>query len=127
MSVSAVQTSVSPLPGAEKPVPPSLSVRGKAADLRRSTGEFVGDIFYGTLLREMQKSSFKTKYFNGGRGEEAFQGQLSQELAKRIGRTRNDAVAQRLFESIGKRLGVTSDTPSEGTTTTSSVQKGGLE
>ena len=78
----------------------------KAAALRRATGEFVGDIFYGTLLREMQQSKFKTKYLSGGRAEEAFQGQLSMEIAKRIGRSGNDPVARRLFNSVAKRLGV---------------------
>jgi hypothetical protein len=78
----------------------------KAAALRRATGEFVGDIFYGTLLREMQQSRFKTKYLSGGRAEEAFQGQLSMEIAKRIGRSGKDPVSRRLFDSVARQLGV---------------------
>jgi hypothetical protein len=100
VSVSAIQTSFVP----NAPVSGS-----RAAALRRSTGEFVGDIFYGTLLREMQQSKFKTKYLSGGRAEEAFQGQLSMEIAKKIGRSGNDPVARRLFDSIAKRLGVEGD------------------
>jgi hypothetical protein len=65
--------------------PPAPRTGAKAAALRKSTGEFVGEIFYGTLLREMQKSKFKTKYLSGGRAEEAFQGQLASQMSKRIG------------------------------------------
>ena len=100
MSVSAIQTNV---------VPGAPATGHRAADLRRATGEFVGDIFYGTLLREMQQSKFKTKYMSGGRAEEAFQGQLSIEIAKRIGRSGNDPVARRLFDTVSKRLGVEGD------------------
>jgi hypothetical protein len=100
VSVSAIQESV---------VPHSAPTSQRAAALRRATGEFVGDIFYGTLLREMQQSKFKTKYLSGGRAEEAFQGQLSMEIAKRIGRSGNDPVARRLFKSVARRLGVEGD------------------
>lgn len=97
----------------------------KAAALRRSAGEFVGQIFYVPLLQEMQKSKFKTKYLSGGRAEEAFQGQLAMEMAKRIGRSANDPVAQRLFESIGHRLGVTGDAKGLGSSAATTVHDGG--
>lgn len=116
MSISAVHSGISA---------PASGMHGRAAALRRSTGEFVGDIFYGTLLRQMQKSGFKTKYMSGGRAEEAFQGQLAQVLAKRIGRSGNDPVANRLFKSIGRRLGVIEDARRPGVITKLPVEAGG--
>lgn len=91
--------------------PPALSKgvvagprQAEKADMRRAVGEFVGNAFYGTLIRQMQASSFKTKYLHGGRGEDVFQGQLGMELAQRMGRSLNNPVADRLFESIERRL-----------------------
>ncbi|OWY70546.1 hypothetical protein B7486_13070 [cyanobacterium TDX16] len=89
---------------ADKP----LSFGGKkdGGDFRKQVGEFVGNIFYGTLIQQMQASSLKTKYFSGGRGEEVFQGQLGIELAQRLGRSANNPVADKLASAIEKRLGI---------------------
>lgn len=86
--------------------PPSAPLMsGKRADMRKNVGEFVGNIFYGTLIRQMQASSLKTKYMHGGRAEDAFQGQLGIELAQRLGRSLNSPVADKLFNSIERFLG----------------------
>lgn len=85
------------------PAAPRLS--GRRADMRRNVGEFVGNIFYGTLIRQMHASSLKTKYLHGGRAEDAFQGQLGIELAQRLGRSLNNPIADRLFNAIERRLG----------------------
>ncbi len=85
------------------PVAPRFS--GRRADMRRNVGEFVGNIFYGTLIRQMHASSLKTKYLHGGRAEDAFQGQLGIEIAQRLGRSLNNPIADRLFHAIERRLG----------------------
>ncbi len=77
-----------------------LSAGEQSADLRRRVGEFVGTVFYGTLLREMQRSSLKGPYFHGGRGEDAFQGQLGLELAERMGRAPGDPMAEAVYRSL---------------------------
>ena len=43
---------------------------GDDDELRERVGEFVGGVFYGMLLRELQESKLKGKYMHGGRGEE---------------------------------------------------------
>ncbi len=68
--------------------------------LRGLVGDFVGNVFYGTLLRELQNSTIKGKYLHGGRGEEVFRGQLNMELAKRMGRAPNDPIARRMYEAM---------------------------
>ncbi len=75
------------------------------ADLRGIVGEFVGNVFYGTLLRQMEQTTIKGKYMHGGRGEEVFQSQLHMEYAKRLGRAPGDPIADRIYESMtrGKR------------------------
>jgi len=82
----------------------ALAASGDQQALRGRVGEFVGGVFYGTLLQQMQKSKLKGTYLHGGRGEEAFQGQLNLELAKKLGRAKNNPIADRLVKSIEKRL-----------------------
>lgn len=72
--------------------------------LREQVGDFVGTIFYGTLLSQMQDSKIKGKYFHGGRGEDIFKGQLYMEYAKRIGRSPNDPMSNHIFESMTRHL-----------------------
>ena len=88
----------------------SLAARGMSAgadakQIREHVGEFVGSVFYGTLMRQMEDSTLKGKYGHGGRGEEIFQGQLNMELAKRMGRSPNDPIATCMYESIMRHLG----------------------
>lgn len=68
--------------------------------LRENVGEFVGNVFYGTLMRQMQNSKLKGKYLHGGRGEEVFQSQLNMEYAKRMGRSPNDPIANRIYDAM---------------------------
>ena len=69
-------------------------------ELRRRAGEFVGNVFYGTLIRQMQQSKTKGPFLHGGRGEEVFQAQLGMELAKRMGRSPNDPVANKVYQAM---------------------------
>lgn len=68
-------------------------------------GEFVGNVFYGTLFRQMRESRIQGKYFHGGRGEEIFQSQLNMELSKRMGQASNDPIANKMYDAFAKRLG----------------------
>ena len=86
--------------------PTKLGAAKTRDEFRQQVGEFVGNIFYGTLIKQMQASSFKTKYYHGGRGEDVFQGQLGIELAQRLGRSANNPVADRLASVMEKRLGL---------------------
>lgn len=98
------------------------AVRSSKQDsMRKEVGEFVGNIFYGTLIRQMQASKFKTKYMDGGRGEEVFQGQMGMELAQRMGRSVSDPVSNKLYESIRHRL----DREAAAVPAPGAVQKGG--
>jgi len=71
---------------------------------RKAYGEVVGNMFYGTLLKQMNESKIKGNYFHGGRGEEAFRGQLALELGKRMGQSPTDPLVNRMFEAAEKRL-----------------------
>lgn len=84
------------------------------AKLREKLGEFSGGVFYATLIQEMEKSTFKTELMHGGRGEEAFRGQLTQHLAQRMGRAPHDPVTNRLYQAARKRLAAATPAASTG-------------
>ncbi len=72
-------------------------------ELRQRLGEFVGNIFYGMLIRQMNESGLKGEYFHGGRGEDVFKAQLGMELAQRLGRAANDPITNRLYEAMARK------------------------
>lgn len=82
--------------------------------LRALVGDFVGNVFYGTLLRELQNSTIKGKYLHGGRGEDVFRGQLNMELAKRMVRAPNDPIANHMYAAMTRFYGVDSGVDSSG-------------
>jgi len=60
--------------------------------------QFVGETVFGQMLSSMRKTVHKTSYFNGGRAEEVFQGQLDQELAKNLTEKSADRFADPMFD-----------------------------
>jgi hypothetical protein len=106
MEIGAIKTFS--LPSASAMTPASargVTLKKAPANLgdRKTVGEFVGNVFYGTLLKQMQESKLKGPFMHGGRGEEVFGNQLAMELAKRMGQSPNDPLAERLYKSIAKR------------------------
>jgi hypothetical protein len=49
--------------------------------IEKQAQKLVADTFYGTLMRQMHDSPFKSELFSGGRGGQAFQGLLDQKLS----------------------------------------------
>ena len=77
---------VSPASGIDLQTDPRL------AQLRRTTGQVVGTIFYGTLLKSMRNSALRGEYGHGGYGEKVFEGQLDAELATRAGMAKQNGL-----------------------------------
>ena len=72
-----------------EPVTPAASSK-----LKQAADEIVGSVFYGTMLRQLRSSTMKGKYGHGGRGEEVFQAQLDQILAKEMGQGKNANISE---------------------------------
>lgn len=60
--------------------------------------------FFGTLLRQMEESPFKSELFSGGRGGQAFSSLYHQQLTERMARGAGD----KLVKSIARRIEATS-------------------
>jgi Rod binding domain-containing protein len=71
---------------------------GKTEELRQKFTQFVGEAFYGQMLKAMRSTVGKPAYFYGGRGEEVFQGQLDQTMAQELTKTSASKFAEPMFE-----------------------------
>lgn len=70
--------------------------------LRDATERVVGSVFFGTMLRTMRESGPKPTYGHGGRGEEAFAGQLHDLLAERMATSRATDIGDVLYRRLEK-------------------------
>ena len=71
--------------------------------LRETTGRVVGSVFYGAMLKMMRESSLKSEIGHGGRGEEAFAGQLDGVLAERLGEASQRGLGEVLYRHLQKQ------------------------
>ena len=81
--------------------PRSFSLKGpetSAAELRTQFTQFVGETFYGQMIKAMRSTVDKPAYFHGGRGEEVFEGQLDQKLAEYMTEASAEKFADPMFE-----------------------------
>ncbi|HEV2293625.1 MAG TPA: rod-binding protein [Tepidisphaeraceae bacterium] len=69
-------------------------------DARKQAQTFVSQAFFGTLLKQMRNSPFKSELFSGGRGGEAFGSLYDQQLADRMA----TGVGTKLVDSIVRKL-----------------------
>lgn len=67
------------------------------------TEKWVAQTFFGTLLKQMNESPFKSDLFSGGRGGQAFSSLYHQQLTDRIAR----GAGQQLVKSIVRRIEAT--------------------
>jgi peptidoglycan hydrolase FlgJ len=101
--INAINTGLSSAPavGAAQITPaktPNLTGAAQNPQLRKAFDNFVGETFFGQLMRSMRKTVGKPAYFNGGRAEEIFQQQLDQTLAGKVSESSADKFSGPMFE-----------------------------
>jgi Rod binding domain-containing protein len=67
--------------------------------------QFVGETFYGLMLKQMRQSVEQGPYFHGGQGEAIFQQQLDQVLVERMSATSADTFAEPMYALFMNRQG----------------------
>jgi flagellar protein FlgJ len=67
-------------------------------ELREAFHQFVGESFFGMLLKTMRQSVGKAPYFHGGQAEEIFQGQMDQMLSERMTKASAASFAEPMYE-----------------------------
>jgi len=69
-------------------------------DAQRQAQVFVSQAFFGTLLKQVRESPFKSELFSGGRGGQAFGSLYDQQLAERMAA----GAGSKLVDSIVRRI-----------------------
>ncbi len=69
-----------------------------AEEVREAFSSFIGEAFYGQMMKSMRSTLNKPAYFHGGRAEEMFQSQLDQQLAQEWAADSGDRFAEPMFE-----------------------------
>lgn len=87
-----------PLSSRTVTVPPTAEAVRKSEELRTAFGSFVGETFYGQMLKSMRSTVGKPAYFHGGQAEETFRSQLDQQLAQELAEQTGDRFAGPMFE-----------------------------
>ncbi len=68
-----------------------------AKELQETFRTFVGESFFGQMMKSMRSTQDKPAYFHGGHAEEVFQGQLDQTLAQEMTSASADQIADPMF------------------------------
>ncbi len=69
----------------------------KPTELHEKFTQFVGEAFYGQMLKAMRSTVGKPAYFHGGRAEEVFQSQLDQKMSEHLTKTNAAQFADPMF------------------------------
>ena len=75
---------------------------GNQKELFKTAQKWVGQTFFGTLLKQMHESPFKSELWSGGRGGEAFSTLYDQHLAERMARSSGRPLANSIVKHILK-------------------------
>ncbi len=60
--------------------------------------QFVGQVLFGQMLKSMRATQEKNPYFNGGRAEEIFQGQLDQVLTDKMTKVTSTTLSDPMYK-----------------------------
>lgn len=81
---SLIQTAASQSSFASQNAAASRVADARPDELRKAFDGFVGEVFFGQMLKSMRQTVGKPAYFHGGRGEEVFTEQLDQVLSEEM-------------------------------------------
>lgn len=98
-NAAAVRTEVRAEDMQAWPARPTVQ-RSQQEQIREQAQKWVAQTFFGTMLKQMRNSPFKSELFSGGRGGEAFTSMFDQHLADRMAR----GAGRRLSDSIARQL-----------------------
>lgn len=87
----------------EKAEPTKAEKTPGKLDTREAFDNFVGEVFYGQLLKAMRSTQGKPAYFHGGRAEEVFQQQFDQVLTEELTKSGADQFTGPMFELFSAR------------------------
>ena len=70
---------------------------GDKNEVKEKFTQFVGETFFGQMIKSMRSTVGKPAYFHGGRAEEAFQGLMDQQLSEQLTESTANKFAEPMF------------------------------
>lgn len=67
-------------------------------DLRKAFQDFVGQTLFSQMISSMRSTQDEAAYFNGGRAEKIFQGQLDQILSEELSEASASKISDPMFK-----------------------------
>lgn len=67
--------------------------------------QFVGEVLFGQMLKSMRASQQKNPFFDGGRAEEIFQGQLDQIYVEKMTGASSNSLSDAMFNQMQRIMG----------------------
>ena len=114
--VKDTSVTLKPLDQRERGMPPAVSLaplgetqyqhassrppKTEHEKIEETARKWVAQTFYGTMLKQMRESPFKSEIFSGGRGGQAFSSLLDQHLAEHMTR----GTGNKLVNAIARKL-----------------------
>lgn len=74
------------------------------SQVRKQTEKWVSETFYGAMLKQMHNSPFKSKLFDGGRGAEAFEPMLDQQISDHIAHGASNKLVDSVVNDIEAKM-----------------------
>jgi len=89
-------TAADSIPGAKK----SAASADQHEQLTRQAERWVSQTFFGTLLKQMHDSPFRSEWLDGGRGGQAFSSLYDQQMADRMARASGKKLVRGIVRQI---------------------------
>ncbi len=80
------------------PIEPKVQTAEDQEEYKKVFHQFVGQTLYGQMLKSMRETQQKPAYFDGGRAEEIFQGQLDQVLVDKMTAASSSTLSDTMFK-----------------------------
>src|SRR5947199_1938102 len=106
MTIQPMNAGLRPQSLAPSPQPPAAATRRSGRDtpeLREAFTDFVGQTFFGELVKQMRATLHKPAFFHGGMGEDIFQTQLDQIMVERMSETNAKSFTDPMYELLMAR------------------------
>ena len=87
------------LPGSEEPTGVlGADAKPENEDLRKAFQDFVGQTLFSQMISSMRSTQDGAAYFDGGRAEKIFQGQLDQILSEELSEASASKISDPMFK-----------------------------
>lgn len=81
-----------------QPLDASRRLGHDTPELREAFNDFVGQTFFGELMKQMRATLDKPAFFHGGMGEDIFQSQLDQIMVERMSDTTAHSFSDPMYQ-----------------------------